>query len=103
MIKVSVLYPNSAGSRFDMDYYLQKHIPMVRTKMGPALKAAAVEKGLSGAQPGTPPTYIAAGHLMFDSVEAFQAAFGPHAEAIAADVPNYTNVQPVIQIGEVKV
>jgi uncharacterized protein (TIGR02118 family) len=102
MIKVSVLYPNSAGSRFDMDYYLQKHIPMVRTKLGPALKAAAVEKGLSGGAPGTPPTYIAIGHLLFDSVEAFQGAFGPHAEAIAADVPNYTNVQPVIQISEVK-
>jgi uncharacterized protein (TIGR02118 family) len=34
-------------------------------------------------------------------VEAFQSAFGPHAEAILADVPNYTNTTPVIQISEV--
>ena len=102
MIRVSVFYPNSAGCKFDMDYYLQKHIPMARKKIGAALKTVAVEQGLSGGAPGTPPTYIAIGQLLFDSVEAFQAAFGPHAEAIAADVPNYTNVQPIIQIGEVK-
>jgi uncharacterized protein (TIGR02118 family) len=42
------------------------------------------------------------GHLYFDSVEAFQAAFGPHAPAIMADIPNYTDIQPVIQISEVK-
>jgi uncharacterized protein (TIGR02118 family) len=102
MIRVSVFYPNSAGCKFDMDYYLQKHIPMARKKIGAALKGIAVEQGLSGGAPGTPATYIAIGHLLFDSVEAFQAAFGPHAEAIAVDVSNYTNVQPIIQIGEVK-
>jgi len=36
-------------------------------------------------------------------VEAFQAAFGPHAKEIMADIPNYTSVQPVIQISEVKI
>ena len=30
MIKVSVLYPNSAGGRFDIAYYVDKHMPMVR-------------------------------------------------------------------------
>jgi uncharacterized protein (TIGR02118 family) len=42
------------------------------------------------------------GHLLFDSVEAFQQAWGPHAEAIVGDVPNYTNTQPAIQVSEVK-
>ncbi len=102
MIRVSVFYPQSAGSRFDMDYYVHKHIPMARQKIGPALKSVAVEQGLSGAAPGTPPVYMAVGHMTFDSVEAFQAAFAPQAAAITADVPNYTNVQPIIQIGEVK-
>jgi hypothetical protein len=27
MIRVSVMYPNSAGSRFDMAYYCKTHIP----------------------------------------------------------------------------
>jgi uncharacterized protein (TIGR02118 family) len=38
----------------------------------------------------------------FDSTDAFQTAFAPHAQAILADIPNYTNTQPTIQISEVK-
>ncbi len=102
MVKVSVMYPNSAGGTFDMMYYLNTHIPMVQQKLGGAVKGAAVEQGLGGAQPGSPPAYLAMGHLLFDSVEAFQQSFGPHAQAILGDIPNYTNTQPTIQISEVK-
>jgi uncharacterized protein (TIGR02118 family) len=76
---------------------------MVREKLGSALKGVAVEQGLAGAQPGSKATFIAMGHLLFESVEVFQGAFGPQAEAIMKDVPNYTDVQPTIQISEVKI
>src|SRR4030067_1560463 len=79
MIKVSVFYPNTEGKKFDMAYYCNKHIPMVQQKLGAACKHVNVEQGLSGGQPGSKATYIAMGHLYFDSVEAFQTAFGPHA------------------------
>jgi len=102
MIKVSVFYPNEEGKKFDMDYYLNKHIPMVQQKLGDALKGGAVEQGLGGIEPGSRATYIAMGHLLFDSVEAFQIAFGPHVEKIMGDIPNYTDIQPTIQISEVK-
>jgi uncharacterized protein (TIGR02118 family) len=102
MIKVSLFYPNSPGCTFDMTYYLTKHMPMVRQKMGAACKNAAVEHGLAGGTPGTPATYIAMGHVYFDSVDAFLAAFNPHASEILGDIPNYTNTQPVIQFSEVK-
>ena len=102
MVKVSVLYPNGPASRFDMAYYLSSHIPMVQKKLGSALKGTAVEGGVSGTQPDSPPAFIAMGHLLFDTVESFQRAFGPHAEEIVGDVPNYTNTQPLIQISEVK-
>ncbi len=102
MIKVSVLYPNREGSRFDMDYYCNSHIPMVKEKLGAAIKGVTVEQGLGGGEPGSSPTYTAMGHLLFDSVGAFQDAFGPHAEAILADIPNYTDVEPTIQVSEVK-
>jgi uncharacterized protein (TIGR02118 family) len=100
MIKVSVLYPNSAGATFDMGYYTSKHLPMVRDKVS-TCKGIAAEKGVAGAAPGSPPTYIAMGHLLFESVEAFQRGFTPVASEILADIPNYTNTQPVIQISEV--
>jgi uncharacterized protein (TIGR02118 family) len=101
MIKVSVLYPNNEGSKFDMSYYCKSHIPMVQQKLGAICKGVAVEQGISGAAPGSRPAYVAMGHLYFDSVEAFQTAFGPHAEAIMADIPNYTDIQPTIQISDV--
>jgi uncharacterized protein (TIGR02118 family) len=42
-------------------------------------------------------------HIFCESVESFQAGFGPHAQAIMADIPNYTDLAPVIQISEVVV
>jgi uncharacterized protein (TIGR02118 family) len=101
MIKVSVMYPNTEGSTFDMTYYCGTHIPMVRQRLGAALKGVTVEQGIRGEEPGSPAPYLALGHLLFESVEAFQTAFGPHAEEFAADIPNYTNTQPTIQISEV--
>jgi len=103
MIKVSVFYPNDDDARFDMEYYRDRHIPMVRTKFGKACRGVAVDHGLAGAAPGSRPAFVAMGHLYFDSVEGFQATFGQHASEIVQDIPNYTNVQPIIQISEVTI
>ena len=103
MIKVSVLYPQSPDSTFNVDYFVNSHIPMVQSKLGAACKGIELEVGLAGVEPGTPPTYMAMGHLHFDSVDAFEAAFGAHAESLLADIPNYTNTQPVFQISEVRI
>jgi uncharacterized protein (TIGR02118 family) len=102
MIRVTVVYPNTQGSRFDINYYCNTHIPLVQRLVGPALKGVAVEQGVAGGAPGSAAPYLAIGQLQFDSSEAFQASFGPHAQEIMSDIPNYTNVQPVIQISEVK-
>jgi len=103
MIKMSVMYPNEAGSTFDMAYYLNTHIPLVRERFGSALKGTAVDQGLAGGQPGTAPAYLAICHLMFDSVEASQKCFGEHGKEIRGDVPNYTNTRPTVQLSEVKI
>ncbi len=102
MIKVSALYPNGEGSTFDMDYYCNKHVPMAKKLLGCALKDLTVDKGLAGGAPNSVAPYLAIGHLYFGSVSEFQNAFGPNAEKIMADTPNYTNTQPVIQISEVQ-
>jgi uncharacterized protein (TIGR02118 family) len=102
VITVSVLYPNTPGNRFDMTYYMSKHIPMLRQKLGPALKSVAVEQGLGGGEPGSPPPFLAICHLRFDSVDSFQQSFAPHAPAIVGDVPNYTNAPPTVQVSDVR-
>lgn len=103
MIKVSVMYPNSASAKFDIDYYCNTHIPMVVKLLGDALKVGAVDSGLAGGAPGDTPAFIAMGHMTFNSVEDFQAAFGPNAEVIMADLANFTNVEPTIQISEIRI
>jgi uncharacterized protein (TIGR02118 family) len=102
MIKISVLYANGADAKFDMTYYLQNHMPMVNRLLSPAIQGMAVEQGIGGMGPGSSAPFIAMGHLLFNTVEAFQTAFMPHMQEITGDIPKYTNVQPTIQISEVK-
>lgn len=101
MIKVSVLYPSGNSSTFNMNYYLDTHVPMVRKMLGEICRGVAVDQGLTGPSPETGPIYTAMGHLFFDSLEVFQEAFGQHGPTILADMPNYTDIEPIIQISEV--
>jgi len=103
MIKVSVMYPNKADARFDHAYYRDKHMPLVKERMGERCKFYTIDKGLGGDSPGSPPIYIGMCHIYCDSIEAFQAGFGPHAGEIIADIKNYTDISPVMQVSEVVV
>jgi uncharacterized protein (TIGR02118 family) len=102
MIRVSVYYPRTEGAGFDMDYYVTKHMPMVAELCGDACKGWSAEEGIAGGAPGQPAPNVCVGTLQFESVEAFQTAFGPHAQQILGDIPNYTTIAPVIQIAEIK-
>ncbi|MEM6801101.1 MAG: EthD family reductase [Bacteroidota bacterium] len=101
MIKVSILYPNEEGKSFDMDYYASKHMPMLEELFGDSLKKLEIDLGKAGRTPEEPIPFLAVGYLYFESLEAYQAAFGPHADKIRGDIPNYTNIQPIVQISEV--
>ena len=101
MIKVTILYPNGDGKKFDMDYYSNKHMPMVASLLGDSLKLFEIDKGIAGRTPEDPIPYLAIGYLYFDKLSAYQNSFRPNAEKIIKDVANYTNIQPVVQISEV--
>lgn len=101
MIKVSVLYPAGDDTAFDMEYYKTTHMPLVQRLCGPAMKGYTIDRGVAGGAPGSHAPYVAAGHLSFESLEAYQASFGPKAPEIMADIPNYTKIQPIVQIAEV--
>jgi len=76
---------------------------MVAQKLGSACLYYTIDKGLAGGAPGAPSPYHAACSIACDSVETLQQAMAPHAKAIRADVPNYTDAQPVVWISEVVV
>jgi len=101
MIKVTILYPNGEGKKFDMDYYATKHMPMVASLLGDSMKMYEIDKGVAGRTPTDPIPYLAIGYLYFEKLSAYQNSFRPNAEKIRNDIPNYTNITPVIQISEV--
>jgi uncharacterized protein (TIGR02118 family) len=101
MIKVTILYPNAEGKTFNMDYYSTKHMPLAAKLFGDALKAMTIDKGLAGGAPDAPVPYLAVGYFFFENMASFQAAMGPNSEKLRADVPNYTNIKPIIQVSEV--
>lgn len=102
MIRVNVLYPNRPDARFDVDYYLQTHMPRAIELLGATLKGVSVEIGIGSRNPGEPAPFAAIAAFTCESVEAFTTAFTPNAAELQGDVPNYTDIQPIIQISEIR-
>ena len=101
LIKISVMYPYADGKTFNMDYYETKHMPMVAGFLGSNLIKYTIEKGLASGIPNQSLPYMAIGIFYVKSLSDYQAAIGPHRDAIRADFPNYTNISPVILVSEV--
>ena len=101
MIRVSVLYPNKSGAKFDHQYYATSHMPMVKEKLTSfGLIKVEIDTGLGGGAPDSDAPYTSIGYLLFESMEGFQKGMGEHGEGIMSDIPNYTDIQPEIQVSE---
>jgi len=93
MIKLSVAYPKGEGTTFDHDYYATTHVPLCKGAFSPA--KTEIDKGIDGPN-------VAGVHFYFDSMEAMQTALAnPKMGDVLADVANYTNIAPVMQVSEV--
>ncbi|MBD1545119.1 EthD family reductase [Roseibium aggregatum] len=95
---LQVLYPVGPDTTFDYDYYANKHFPIVQEAMGDFIASVHVVKGLAGG-PGTAPEFHAIATMNFASKEALESALKASGPALA-DIPNFTNVQPQMLIGE---
>ena len=104
MIRVTVSYPNQSGARFDLDYYMKKHMPMVQERLQKfGMSGYSVSKGLAGFAPGSPAEFMITAQLNLDTMEHLQAGMAAESATIMADIPNYTDIAPRIQIDEVLV
>jgi uncharacterized protein (TIGR02118 family) len=103
MVKISILYPNQPGSRFDVEYYLNTHMPMSSKLLGSAIKSVSVEIGRNGVTPNEPPPFAAICGFTCETMEDFTAAFTPVAADLQGDIPNYTDVTPVIQVSDIRI
>lgn len=99
-VSLQVMYPVSEDSTFDHAYYADTHMKLVGEHMGPHLKETLVTKGLAGGGPDAPAPMHAVASMIFESQEDLQAALAV-AGPVLADLPNFTNVQPHMMVGEV--
>jgi len=98
-MSLQVIYPIGDDTSFDYDYYLNTHMPLVGEHMGPHIQSTLVTKGLAGG-PDTPPGSYAIATIVFKDQAAFDAAMAV-AKPVLADIPNFTNTQPQMLVGEV--
>jgi uncharacterized protein (TIGR02118 family) len=96
MIRVTASYPSVEGKRFDLDYYLKSHVPMIDRLLKPVRQAIWKGNALDG---GRGP-YVLFAELYFESAEAFATAFGAHKDQILGDIGNYAEVPPTISIDQ---
>ena len=100
MIRIAVLYPNADGKTFDVDYYKNTHMKLVEEKLNPlGLVGCEVDAGIAGLG-DAPAPYATIGYMFFETLEAFQAGFAEVGAELVADIPNYTNIEPIIQISD---
>ena len=93
MIRVTVTYPVTEGASFDHDYYRSTHVPLAAKAWNPV--RTEIDKGVNGPN-------VAAVHMVFSSMDAFQAALqSPGTADVMADVANYTTITPEMQISEI--
>ena len=101
MFKVSVMYPNEEGARFDFDYYRTRHMALVAQHLRPfGLVKTEVNRGLSGGG-GLPAPYVCVGHLYFDASDGYERGITQAGPVLRGDIPNFTNVTPIRLISEV--
>jgi uncharacterized protein (TIGR02118 family) len=104
MFNISSIYPKQKDAHFDFDYYLNNHMPRSIELLSKAkgFVSVSVEKGVDVAEHNIESSYVAMCHYYFETLEDFMLAFSPHARELQGDIVNYTNIQPTIQINEVK-
>ena len=105
VISVTITYPHQPGKKFDYDYYLSKHMPRTIELISshPDFRGISVERGVSGTAPGSDPAYVAMCHMTFATREGFLESFMPHAPELQADIPNYTDIEPITQFNEIEI
>ena len=102
MFKVAILYANGDDKTFDMDYYEKKHMPMVAGFLGKNLKFYEIDKGIAGRAPNDKAPFVAIGYFYINDVAEYNKAIAQNIDAIINDFKNYTNIQPVLQISQIK-
>ncbi len=101
MIRVSVMYPYREGARFDVQYSANQHMDMARAAMKEhGLLDIRVDKGFVGTKSKSPPVYVCIATLTFETMAGYKEGFRIHGPHLVEDLPNFTDIEPVVQVNE---
>ncbi len=99
MLIVTMMYPAGGDGHLDFDYYMNKHMPLVRSRWNPlGMQSDQVLRGLPGPD-GTAPIYELMTMMTFTSMDSFNTAVARHGEELYGDVPHFTSITPVRMFG----
>ena len=102
MFRIAIFYPGGENKTFDMAYYEKKHMPMVAGFIGKNLNFYEIDMGIAGRTSNDTAPFVAIGYFYIYDVAEYNQAIAKNRDAIVSDFKNYTNIQPVIQISEIK-
>lgn len=105
MFCVSVLYPANSASTFNLDYYVNTHIPLARKLLSShGLQRVEVARSIAGLPAGASTPFHTMCQLYFTAMQQLESGFAAAAPLLKADVPNYySGGEPILQINEVVV
>lgn len=100
MYCVTVLYPQQPDGHFDFTYYRDHHLPMMLELLGDNVLGMELRRGVQAVD-GSPAPYLCLLNTHIRSPEKFASVMAQNTERVLGDIPNYTNLQPTIQIDEI--
>jgi uncharacterized protein (TIGR02118 family) len=91
---LTILYPNSEGVRWDVDYYRTGHMPLIMRLYGTAaIKRFELRKGDTD-MAGGKPAYIGTVNIYIQDQKVFDEAGKKHGKTLVEDVPHFSSVMP---------
>lgn len=103
MLKFSIYYPFNQDVSFNYDYYLEKHIPLVKTELEDlGLEKLEVVMGQSGMM-NKEPSFFAVANMYFEDAAAMANALKQGGQKLMEDLNNFTNSTPIQEISSIAV
>ena len=101
MIRITTTYKNGSDAQFDFEYYLKSHMRLSKELLGEfGMLSFEIERCLQ-TMAGDVPDYVCMTHVDFDDKERLLEGLEKHGDELQEDFPNYTNIEPEVQICEV--
>lgn len=103
LAKVTGIYRWTDGAHFDHEYYGSVHAQLTTRLLAPLGLLRFESDRTVAASPPQTGAVVAISNAYFRSLDEARSALSQAGAALASDLPNYTNIRPVLHISEVLV